>query len=116
MIQLPTSACAPSTDTVLNMETLRNTMRDFESLSPTSARGCAPVEVIGIPDVLRQKRTWRERLLSWPWKPLVTHKFVDNPVAPRKGEYWTFNNPLNGRPQIICRVSDEKIILDKVSV
>lgn len=28
-------------------------------------------------------RAWKERLFSWPWRPLKTHKFVTTQVASR---------------------------------
>ena len=31
------------------------------------------------------KRTWRERLWSWPWRPWVTFKTFHKPVAYRMG-------------------------------
>jgi hypothetical protein len=32
--------------------------------------------VIIVPDVQGVRRTWKERLLSWPWRPWVTWKTV----------------------------------------
>lgn len=29
------------------------------------------------------RRSWRERLLSWPWRPWITEKVVKSPIGPR---------------------------------
>ncbi len=38
------------------------------------------LKVLVKPDHVEVRRTLKERLLSWPWRPWVRKKWIDNPI------------------------------------
>ena len=40
------------------------------------------MQVVIVPDEHLVDRTWRERLFSWPWRPWVRTKYVENIMVP----------------------------------
>lgn len=81
-----------------------------------------PFVMHSIPDVVEIKLSWKERLLSWPWKPWVKTKFIDNPTAPKKGEAWIINpaylyalsNPVSNNEVVVVRESDYNHVKNKL--
>ncbi len=50
----------------------------FAGYRPNTFQG---MDVVIHDDLVRVRRTWRERLLSWPWRPFAPWKFVQNAVV-----------------------------------
>lgn len=44
-------------------------------------------QIIVHPDTAKARRTWRSRLLSWPWRPWISHVEVPNPLFTRDEVY-----------------------------
>lgn len=45
------------------------------------------IKIRTVPDVWRQRRTWKERLFTRPWQPLLKEKLVVNPNCPPDGQF-----------------------------
>lgn len=70
--------------------TMFDGVRVIESLALTEAG--EPYEV---------RRTWRERLLSWPWRPMkATYTVI--PQVPMKGGYQLANGTIMMHPQTLA--------------
>lgn len=55
----------------------------------------AGMQVYVHPDFAVVKRSWKERLFSWPWRPWVSTKQIPNPLFGEDGESsFIFNNML----------------------
>lgn len=44
------------------------------------------IKIIRVDSFITVKRTWQERLFSWPWRPFNKTKLIENPGAPKVGE------------------------------
>jgi hypothetical protein len=40
------------------------------------AAALAGLKIVTVPDTVTVRRTWRERLFSWPWRPRIRDKIV----------------------------------------
>lgn len=47
-------------------------------------------DIIIVPDVVVKKRTWKERLFTFPWKPFKMTKKVPNPSSIKDGEFFAY--------------------------
>lgn len=56
---------------------------------------------------MQVRRSWRERLLTWPWRPLQSTKTVI-PKVPYQGAY-QIGNRLLMHPEIAARVRAGKL-------
>jgi len=49
------------------------------------------------------KRTWKERLLSWPWKPWEALKIIEN-IVPLKGVLLAGTDKIYMRSEILKEI------------
>lgn len=43
------------------------------------------IKIVRMQEFLYRKRTWVQRLFSWPWRPWVRLEQYENPLLPEKG-------------------------------
>lgn len=53
------------------------------------------LEVTILPETVRVRRSWRERLLTLPWKPWIKTREVHNEMCPPRGEVWQVRGDLS---------------------
>lgn len=63
------------------------------------------MKLIEIDPAVQVRRTWKERLLSWPWRPWVKLKWILNPSYPKRGTYFMIN-----KDTIVCGREDAAIL------
>lgn len=71
-----------------------------------------PLKIMGLevhvaPPSVMIERLWRERLLSWPWRPWVATRWVANPSLPARGEVWRVSGNLVVRREDYMRLVQE---------
>ncbi len=68
-------------------------------LFPPQPGTYAGLKLIIVPYTTTIPRTWRERLFSWPWRPMQTEKVIENVACPDDGESIQMGNTLFCSPK-----------------
>jgi hypothetical protein len=62
----------------------------------------AGMRCVSVPATIRARRSLRERLFSWPWRPKLTTKMVPNPSCPPDGMTWLVGDTYYGSEATIA--------------